>query len=365
MENGIKKHPITGYNGLVSEIGALLSQAREYIAKSVNTTMVDTYWHIGRYMVEFEQQGETRAEYGKELVARLSRDLTTLYGKGFGKSNLIYMRKLYLTFPKGGTLSHLLTWSHYYEILKADDPLEISFYVRQCENEHWSVRELKRQMRSLLFHRIALSKDKEGVLALAREGQQVLKAEDLLRDPYVFDFTGIASESRFTESDIEEGLVAHLQTFLLELGKGFAFIGRQQRISLAGRHYYVDLVFYHRILKAFVLIDLKRGAIQHEDIGQMNLYLNYYKAEQNVEGDNEPIGIVLGTEADRLTMEYALGGMTNNLIAARYQLYLPSREELQRQLDLVLNNKERARDMRSSCQQSTHNHLFGSHTESE
>ena len=261
----------TNYNKLVSDIGTLLNNGRKQMAIAVNTSMVQTYWSIGKHIVEFEQKGNERAEYGSNLINRLSRDLTERYGKGFGKSNLLYIRKFYLTFPKSGTVSHLLTWSHFYEILKKDDPMEISFYVKQCEIEGWSVRELKRQMQSMLFHRLALSKDKEQVLKLSHEGQQVQKPEDILRDPYVFDFVGLPETYNYTEKDLEDGLLKQFEMFLLELGRGFAFIGRQQRISLAGRHYYVDLVFYHRILKCFVLIDLKRGTIQHEDIGQMNL----------------------------------------------------------------------------------------------
>ena len=334
----------TNYNKLVSDIGTLLNNGRKQMAIAVNTSMVQTYWSIGKHIVEFEQKGNERAEYGSNLINRLSRDLTEKYGKGFSKSNLLYIRKLYFVFQKSETLSHLLTWSHYFEILKKDDPMEISFYVKQCEIEGWSVRELKRQMQSMLFHRLALSKDKEQVLKLSHEGQQVQKPEDILRDPYVFDFVGLPETYNYTEKDLEDGLLKQFEMFLLELGRGFAFIGRQQRISLAGRHYYVDLVFYHRILKCFVLIDLKRGTIQHEDIGQMNLYINYYKSEMNVEGDNPPIGIVLGADADRLTMQYAMEGISNQLFAAKYQLYLPSREELQNQLDRIIRKQEKNDD---------------------
>ncbi len=341
MNNSIANGNEAGYVDLLQNIGTLLSQGRQQMATAVNTAMVQTYWNIGRYIVEYEQHGKERAEYGSNLINRLAHDLTNLYGKGFSKSTVVYIRKLYLAFQKGETLSNLLTWSHYVEILRKDDPLEISFYVKQCEIEGWSVRELKRQMQSMLFHRIALSKDKETVMQLAKEGVQTEKPEDILRDPYVFDFAGLPDIANYSEKDLEDALVSHFESFLLELGKGFAFIGRQQRISLAGRHFYVDLVFYHRILKCFVLIDLKKGSIQHEDIGQMNMYLNYYKAEMNVEGDNAPIGIVLGADADRLTIEYALGGIENQLFAARYQLYLPNREELQAQLDYLLNRKDK------------------------
>ena len=204
MENEIiksQKHD-QQYQELISDIGGLLANARQHIASSVNTILVETYWQIGRYIVEYEQKGAERAEYGSNLLNRLSNDLTLKYGKGFGKSNLLYMRKLYITFPKSGTLSHLLSWSHYYEILKSDDALEISFYTKECEKQNWSVRELKRQMKSMLFHRMALSKDKEGVLALASQGIEVQKAEDIIKDPYVLEFVGLPDRDIYKEDDL-------------------------------------------------------------------------------------------------------------------------------------------------------------------
>lgn len=324
------------YQHLVDDIGNLLTGARQKVANSINTILVDTYWQIGRYIVEYEQKGEERAEYGSHLLSRLSKDLTHKYGKGFGKSNLLYMRKLYNVFPISGTLSHLLSWSHYYEILKADDKLEISFYIKECEKEKWSVRELKRQMKSMLFHRIALGKDKEGILDLAQKGIEVQKPEDVIKDPYVLEFLGFPEQDLYNESSLEEALINSLGKFMLELGKGFAFIGRQYRFSIAGRHYYVDLVFYNVILKCYCLIDLKRGEVQHEDVGQMNFYLNYFRKEVCTEDDNEPIGIILGANADKLTMEYAMANISNNLFVSRYQLYLPDREMLENELKRVL-----------------------------
>jgi predicted nuclease of restriction endonuclease-like (RecB) superfamily len=246
------------YQNLITEIGGLLQTGRQKAIQSVNTILVNTYWQIGRYIVEFEQKGNERAEYGTQLFDRLSKDLTLAYGKGFGRSNLIYMRKLYLSFQISGTVSHKLTWSHYYEILKADSELEIGFYSKQCELEKWSVRELKRQMRSSLFERIALSKDKEGVLELAKKGHIVEKPEDILKDPFVLEFLQIPEAIHYLESDLEEQIISNLQHFIMEMGKGFAFLGRQYRMSIGGKHFYLDLLFYHRILKCFVLIDLKR-----------------------------------------------------------------------------------------------------------
>lgn len=324
------------YHALISDISSLLEQGRTKVAQTTNTILVQTYWLIGRHIVEFEQNGKEKSEYGSDLLNRLSKDLTQRYGKGFGRSNLFYMRKFYQSFPNSGTLSHKLSWSHYYEILKADSPLEIGFYTKQAENENWSVRELKRQMQSMLFHRLALSKDKEGILALAEKGQEITKPQDILRDPYVLEFLDIPQAYQMQESELEEQIISNLQHFLLELGKGFAFIGRQYRISIGGKHFYIDLVFYHRILKCFVLIDLKRGEVTHQDIGQMNLYLNYFRKEENVEDDNEPIGIVLGAYKDQLLVEYALDNISNQLFVSKYQLYLPNREELEQELQRYL-----------------------------
>lgn len=331
----IKKTP---YNQLIQQIGVLLQSGREQAAKSVNTILVQTYWLIGQHIVEFEQKGNERAEYGSQLFERLSKDLTTAYGKGFGRSNLVYMRKLYLSFQISGTLSHKLSWSHYYELLKAENELEIGFYTKQCEKENWSVRELKRQMKSMLFHRLALSKDKEGVLELSQKGIEIQNAEDIIKDPFVLEFLNIPQQHQYLESELEEKLVSNLQSFLLELGKGFAFIGRQYKISIGGRHFFVDLVFYHRILKCFVLIDLKRGEVEHNDIGQMNLYLNYFRKEENTEGDNEPIGIVLGAYKDHVLVEYATENISNQLFVSKYQLYLPDKKLLQEQLNKLLEN---------------------------
>lgn len=342
MENEINKSQKHDqqYQELISDIGGLLANARQHIASSVNTILVETYWQIGRYIVEYEQKGAERAEYGSNLLNRLSNDLTLKYGKGFGKSNLLYMRKLYITFPKSGTLSHLLSWSHYYEILKSDDALEISFYTKECEKQNWSVRELKRQMKSMLFHRMALSKDKEGVLALASQGIEVQKAEDIIKDPYVLEFVGLPDRDIYKEDDLENALIENLSKFMLELGKGFAYIGRQYWFSIAGRHYRVDLVFYNVILKCYCLIDLKRGEVQYEDIGQMNFYLNYFKKEVCTDDDNEPIGIILGANADKLTMEYAMNNISNQLFVSRYQLYLPDRDLLEAQLKRLLENEQ-------------------------
>lgn len=326
------------YARLISLISTLWENAKAKAAIAVNTELLDANWQTGRYIVEFEQDGNAKAKYGDKLITNLAKDLTRLRGKGFSRSNLIYMRKLYLAFPKSETLSHQLTWSHYFELLKCDDPMEMQFYMKECIKEGWKVRELKRQINSSLFQRLALSTDREGVLALANQGHQILTPTDIIHDPYVLEFTGIPQQKHYKETELEKALKTNMEKFLLELGRGFAFIGRQYIIPIGARRFKVDLVFYHAILKCYVLIDLKRAEIKHGDIGQMNLYLNYFKNEICQPDDNPPIGIVLGAKKDELLMEYALQGIDNQLFAARYQLYLPNRDELQAQLNRLLDH---------------------------
>lgn len=327
------------YGLLVDSIGKLLESARRESVRAINTILVETYWNIGKRIVEYEQKGGEKAEYGSRLLTKLSKDLRMKYGKGFSKSNVYLMRLLYIKYPKFQTLSGKLTWSHYVELLSITDDLARSFYEKQCIKENWSVRELRRQIDSMLFERIALSKDKEGVLELAKKGQIVEKEEDIIKDPYVFEFLGIPEQYQYTEKELEQRLIDNLQMFLLELGKGFAFIKRQYRITLDNNHFYVDLVFYHTILKCYVLIDLKVGKITHQDIGQMNMYLNYFKTEVNSDNDSPPVGIILGAEKNDILVEYALGSISNKLFVSRYKLYLPSKKELTQKLKYLLRRE--------------------------
>ena len=328
--------PDAPYEALLGHIAELYREGQRRAHQAVNSVITETYWQIGRDIVEFEQGGKTRATYGQGLLDRLSRDLTLRFGKGFDRSNIIRIRKFYLIYPKGATLSHELSWSHYIEILKLDDPRERSFYEQQTRRDKWSVRELQRQMKSSLFLRLAAGKDKEAILKLSREGQVVESPSDLLRDPFVFEFLKIPEPHAIAETDLETRLCEHLLPFLLELGKGFTFVGRQYRIPVGNAHYRVDLVFYHRILRCFVLIDLKINEVAHHDIGQMNLYLGYFAAEENTEGDNPPIGIILSRHKDELLVEYATYQMNSQLFVQKYQLYLPDREALRLELELTL-----------------------------
>jgi predicted nuclease of restriction endonuclease-like (RecB) superfamily len=317
------------YHHLIDQIAATYQKGQQKAIMAVNTHLVETYWEVGRHIVEFEQGGNAKAQYGKNLINTLSEDLSRSIGKGFSRSNLIYMRLFYLEFPISEKPSHLLSWSHYVELLKIDDKLERNFYLQQTRHENWSIPELKRQKKASLFLRLAASKDKEGILELAKQGQIVEKPADIIREPYVLEFLKIPEPWHLSETELEKRIIENLQHFLLELGKGFAFIGRQYRITLGNTHYYVDLVFYHRILKCFVLIDLKKEKAGYADIGQMNMYLGYFENEENTEGDNPPIGIVLAREKDELLVQYAMHNISSQLFVSKYQLYLPNREELQ------------------------------------
>jgi len=342
--------PDDGYQELVSRISDVYTLGRVRAEQAVNAQMTETYWQIGHDIVEYEQGGKSRAEYGGDLLNRLSRDLTRRHGKGFSRSNVIRIRQLRLAYPKGATVSHLLSWSHVVELLKVDDPLERSFYEQQCAREKWTVRELQRQKKSSLFLRLAAGKDKDAILKLASQGQIVERPSDILRDPFVFEFLKMPEPQSLSETDLEGQLCDHLQPFLLELGKGFTFVGRQYRVTLNNTHFHVDLVFYHRILRCFVLIDLKLDDVQHYDIGQMNLYLGYFAAEENVEGDNPPIGIILTRHKDELLVEYATYGMNSQLFVQKYQLYLPEREELRREIERTLRiAEEEARERQAGC----------------
>lgn len=334
--NGSELTTDTGYQSLLGKISEVYATGQARAAQAVNVHINETYWQIGRDIVEFEQEGNARAVYGKGLLDRLSRDLTLRHGKGFSRSNVVRIRQFYLAYPKGATLSHQLSWSHIVELLKIDDPLERGFYEQQAIREKWAVRELKRQKETSLFLRLAAGKDKDAILQLAAQGQIIAQPADLLRDPYVFEFLKIPEPHQVSETDLETRLCDHLQPFLLELGKGFTFVGRQYRITLSNTHYRVDLVFYHRILRCFVLIDLKINDVEHHDIGQMNMYLGYFAAEENTEGDNPPIGIIFTRNKDELLVEYATYQMNSQLFVQKYQLYLPDREELRRELELTL-----------------------------
>lgn len=322
----------TTYSQLIGKIAGILAQARSQAVRQINQILVKTYWEIGREIVEFEQKGKVRADYGSSLMMTLSGELSQKFGKGFSRTNLQNMRQLYLYYPKCQTLSGELSWSHYCQLIAVTDDHARSFYEKESINNHWSARQLDRQINSMLFERLSLSKDKKGVLALAKKGQLIEKSEDVIKDPYILEFLGVPENSKLSETQLESALIEHLKEFLLELGKGFSFIERQKRITMNNEHFYIDLVFYHVYLKCYVLIDLKTRKFKHEDVGQMNFYLNYFRKEINQEGDNGPIGIILCAEKEKVFAEYVLGGLSNKIFASKYKLALPKPKELKEEM---------------------------------
>lgn len=342
------ENQLTPNNSMVLEIRELLENARKNVAQQVNTQLLTTYWNIGRIIVEYEQQNQIRADYGKQTLRELSKELTREFGKGFSRSNLQNMRAnlqnmraFYLAYEKCQTVSGKLSWSHYCELLSITDENKRSFYEKESINSGWSVRELKRQIDSSLYERLLLSSgdaNKEKVLSLAQKGIEINQPADIIRDPYVFEFLGVPENKPILESDLENALVVQIEKFFLELGRGFMFVGTQQRVTLNNTHYYVDMVFYNKILRAYVLIELKTKKLTPEAAGQLNMYLNYYAAEVNDPDDNPPIGIILCTEKDSIAAEYALGGLSNNIFASRYVLYMPDKEQLIAQVEAVLKN---------------------------
>ena len=335
------ENQLTPNNSMVLEIRELLENARKNVAQQVNTQLLTTYWNIGRIIVEYEQQNQIRADYGKQTLRELSKELTREFGKGFSRSNLQNMRAFYLAYEKCQTVSGKLSWSHYCELLSITDENKRSFYEKESINSGWSVRELKRQIDSSLYERLLLSSgdaNKEKVLSLAQKGIEINQPADIIRDPYVFEFLGVPENKPILESDLENALVVQIEKFFLELGRGFMFVGTQQRVTLNNTHYYVDMVFYNKILRAYVLIELKTKKLTPEAAGQLNMYLNYYAAEVNDPDDTPPIGIILCTEKDSIAAEYALGGLSNNIFASRYVLYMPDKEQLIAQVEAVLKN---------------------------
>lgn len=341
-------------NELFGKIAELLSEARKFVAKSVNQTIVLTYFEVGRLIVEDEQQGEERAEYGKTVLKELSNQLTKEFGKGYSVTNLQQMRKFYMTYQKQQTLSvnsdsvipqtvsakfesqFKLSWSHYIQLIKIDNNEERSFYEIEAANNNWSVRELERQYDSSLYERLVLSRDKKAIKELSEKGQLIIKPIDTIKEPYVLDFLGLEEHEKYSESDLETAIINKLEHFLMELGKGFLFVGRQQRITVEDEHFYVDLVFYNRLLQCFVLIDLKIGKLKHQDLGQMQMYVNYYDEFVKTKEENQSIGIVLCKQKNETLVRITLPKDNQQIFASKYQTVLPSKEELKQ----LIENKD-------------------------
>nr|WP_307777132.1 PDDEXK nuclease domain-containing protein [Flavobacterium panacis] len=348
-----------------------MQNARQQVLRTVNSTMTITYFEIGRIIVEEEQNGKDRAEYGKKLLKSLSQQLIQEFGKGFSVVNLENMRKFYLTFSNSESLTRILeiqktqsltgelnlektqtvsaefnkfdnqtlasffklTYTHYIFLMRIEDEKERRFYKIESEKNNWSVRELKRQYDSALYTRLALSRDKEEILKLSEKGQIIEKPKDIIKDPYILEFLGLPELSQYSESQLEEEIINKLEHFLLELGHGFTFVGRQQRITFDEKHFRIDLVFYNRILKSFVLIDLKIGELKHQDLGQMQMYVNYYDREMRLEDENKTIGIILCQNKSEAVVRYTLPENNEQIFASKYKTVLPSVEVLKELLE--------------------------------
>ena len=317
-------------NSLYNKIASILEESRKFVATTVNTAMVQTYFEIGRLIVEEEQHGNVRAEYGKETLKNLSIKLTANYGKGFSVTNLKQMRDFYLTYQIRQTVSDqfTLSYSHYLFLMRIDNPEERKFYEIESSQNNWSLRELKRQFDSALYERLSLSKDKEKVKSLAVQGQIIENPCDIVKDPYVLEFLGLPEKAYYSESELESRLVEKLENFLLELGKGYTFVGRQVRLSFDEKHFFVDLVFYNRLLQCFVLIDLKIGELTHQDLGQMQMYVNYYDRFVKLDHENKTIGIILCKKKSDSLVEITLPEDNNQIFASKYQTVLPNKEDL-------------------------------------
>lgn len=338
--SNLKKNSL---NPIFEEIRELVISSRNKVYTVVNTEMLSLYWNIGKIIMEI-QQGDERAEYGEEVLEKLSKKLTDEFGKGFSKRNLERMRMFYLKFPIATTVSSQLSWSHYLELITIGEENKRNFYLRETLNSKWSVRELQRQKSSLLYERLVLSKDKENVLELSEKGQIIKTGKDLVKDPFVLEFLDIKENITYLETDLEKNIIEHLKEFLLELGKGFMFVGRQVRITLEEDHFYPDLVFYNRLAKCFVIIDLKIGKITHQDLGQMQMYVNYYDREERKVEENPTIGILLCTEnKNKAVVRYTLPEDNKSIFVSEYKLYLPTEKELveiveEEKKNLELNN---------------------------
>lgn len=292
-------------NNLYINIKELIEQSRNRVYKTVNTEMIQLYWNIGRMIVE-KQEGNKRAKYGDFLIEKISKKLIENFGKGFSSRNLKRMRKIYMYYPKGTTMLSQLSWSHYLELMKISDKKKRDFYMRECISSNWDVRELQRQRTTLLYERIAASKDKKRVLELSTKGHNIYEGKDIIKDPFVLEFLDIKENTNYLETDLEKNILEHLKEFLLELGKGFTYVGNQVRITIDTEHFYPDLIFYNRILNCFVIIDLKIGKVTHKDIGQMQMYVNYYDREVKSEKENKTIGILLSTDKNETVVKYTL-----------------------------------------------------------
>ena len=321
---------------IYSQIKEILTTARAKAYSAVNVAMVDAYWLIGKQIVE-AQDGNERAEYGTQLLKYLSEQLTRDFGKGFDERELRKIRQFYLTFPIRDAVRPELYWTHYRLIMRAENEIARNFYIDECIKSNWSTRQLERQINTHFYERLLSSRDKEAVSSEIQKTAPAPEPKDFIKNPYVLEFLNITPTPELYEKDLETALISHLQSFLLEMGRGFSFVTRQKRISFDGRDFYIDLVFYHYILKCFVLIDLKMDDLTHQDLGQMQMYVNYYTREMMNESDNPPIGIILCADKNEAIVRYTLAEDNKQIFASKYMLYLPTEQELKNEIYAVVN----------------------------
>lgn len=327
------------FNPIFEEIKELVINSRNKVYSTINIEMLNLYWHIGKIIMEI-QQGDERASYGDTVLEKLSLKLTDEFGKGFSSRNLRTMRKFYIVYPIWKTVSSKLSWSHYLELLKIDTVNKRNFYLNETINSNWSVRELQRQRNSLLYERLMPFKNKNKILELSQKGNIIKTGKDLVKDPFVLEFLDIKEDTDYLESDLEKSILVHLKEFLLELGKGFMFVGSQVRITLEEDHFYPDLVFYNRLAKCFVIIDLKIGKLTHEDLGQIQMYVNYYDRKIKNNSENQTIGILLCTDKNKTVVKYTLPENNESIFASEYKLHLPTEQELIEEIEREKKNLE-------------------------
>ncbi len=328
---------------LVSEIRSIIETSRSNAVRSVDFCRVQMYWQIGRRIVEEEQGGSARAEYGKSLIKNLAKELEPEFGSGFGKRQLDYSKKFYLEFPIVHTLSAQLNWSQYKWLLDIADKDKREYYILETINNCWTARQMKRQINSMLYERLLLSNDKESVLAMARKEKKPEKPQEIVKDPMVLEFLGLEKKAHYYESDLETELINHLQEFILELGNGFTFVARQKRILLEDDEFFIDLVFYNRLARRFVIFELKTGEVTHQDLGQLQMYVNYYDRTEKLPEENPTIGILLCTAKNDTLVKMTLPADNNTIVASKYQLYLPTEQQLIAEVEKIKKEWEETR----------------------
>lgn len=330
-----QNHTPQAVNTLYDTINKIIEEARNTVYRAANFAMVQAYWHIGRAIVEEEQNGKERAGYGQELITQLAKKLTKNHGRGFTETNLKYMRQFYRFFKKSHALRDELSWTHYRLLLKVETDRGRQFYMQEAIESNWSTRTLERQINSLYFERMVMTRKQGQALVKAEAGNQkeTMQAKDIIKDPYVLEFLDLKPNTDFYEKELEQAIIDKLQEFLLELGRGFSFVGRQFRITLEGEHFYIDLVFYNYILKCFLLIDLKTGKLTHQDIGQLDTYVRFFEDKIKQESDNPTIGLILCSEKNNAIVKYSLLNDSKQIFASKYKMYLPTEQELKKEIE--------------------------------